>query len=101
MHVKQPVRELSPEEFLRLHRNRLHNEYHNFKVLFVNALANGSDPAKLYTSANDLIQTIKACAQNANAFMSARYKRQSMKVECPAVVRQFKSGELLTPKPAC
>ncbi|MBK6861005.1 MAG: hypothetical protein IPK91_02615 [Saprospiraceae bacterium] len=104
MQVKTPARELSPEEFLRLHRNRLHNEYHNFKVQFVNAIANGTDPGSLYRTAKDLIDTIQACAQNANRFMIARNKHQSMDVKCPAQVRQFKSGELLVPynpKPAC
>lgn len=104
MNVKFQTRELSPDELLRLQRNRLHNDYHNFKVQFNDVMSNGVEPANIFLTANDLIQTIKCCAQNANAYLEAKRKNQSMKVEVPAQMRRFKSGELLfphRPKPAC
>ena len=91
-------RRIDPQTYMRLHRNRLHNDYHNFKTALNDIIANGQEPDDLFQKAQILIKTIQACAQNGHKYGVAQRKKAMMDNSSPIVIRTYKSGELLFPK---
>lgn len=90
--------QIGPFEYMKLHSSRLHNDYHNFKTLLNDVIANGQEPNDIYLRASELIRTIQACTNNANKFAEARKKKKRMETDPNIVVRRYPFGDMIIPK---
>ncbi len=93
------TRPLNPEEIMWCHRNKLHNDYHNFKTRLNDILSNNMEPDDIYALARELNHTVQCCAHNAHKLWLVRHKKKLIEqVNINAEVRKYPAGELLFPK---
>lgn len=93
------TRPLNAEEVMLCHRNKLHNDYHNFKTRLNDILRNNMEPDEIYALARELNHTVLCCARNAHKLWLQRHKKKLLDdVVINAEVRKYKTGELIFPK---
>ena len=93
-----PEQQIGPFEYMQLHSSRLHHDYHNFKTLLNDVIANGQEPNDIYKKAAELIKTIQACTNNANKYAEARKKKKQMETDPNIVVRKYPFGDMIIAK---
>ncbi|MBK7359518.1 MAG: hypothetical protein IPI45_04445 [Saprospiraceae bacterium] len=95
MPVNSPI---DAQKYMQMHKQSLHNRYHDFNTRFNDVINNKKDASDLQSIANSLISIIKACAQNGAKYALKMRKELEDEMSSKVEIRKYKSGELLFPK---
>jgi hypothetical protein len=87
--------QIEPKDYMRMHKSKLHDDYHNFKTLLHNVIENGDSSEGIFQKAKELINTIQCCASNGHKY--AISQRTGRRMNTPGIVKQkYAFGEMVT-----